>query len=897
MKPIRFIICVILAGAHSAALADSGQDADADTGASGKRITMQCDMTEIGTVLRDIADQGGLSLIVGPGVKGKVIVSLDNIPVVKALRAIAETNGFRYVQAGDIIAIAMPVADAGAAQRVPTITRVITLRSKDAADIKDVLEHLLTPKVGHMMVIAEDSGTEFVGQELGQLTDYQEAGSTNTQQQQPLVPIQTADPTRNSKTLIVTDVEEVVELISRLVADLDRPEPQVLIEARLVEMSTNLQRQLGIDWNIEVFANGPLLNHRLPLNGSAGFATGTQIQRTLSGIAQNVPGLALGTIDFTRFNAVLRANQDDNSVRLLANPRMLIHNNHNASILVGERYPLFEANITDFGTLTEAFDQYIPIGIQLKIKPTIMPDGRVSMHVQAAISSLGDDVIGTTGLRVARINTREVNTRVIMRDEQTIVIGGLISDRKVHSVSKVPFLGDLPILSALFRQENPRSERVDLLVFLTARIDGALQLADRDREIFDKYRPHFKHVERLQDVPLHFEIPTEYEPPRPMFSEPPIQPDINERGGCSSCGDKSCPGCGVIVMAPTETPIIHSSTESRGEPIESSDIEPDATDSTATGSITAEVTEAEATAADAMVAETMDAESRDIGPAVAELPATDESSESAPTETPQSESGPTEPTLTDAAPAQAALSQALPRQTALPDPEISDAQDCAEGESIDSESAESTLPAVVPVAQAPIELPSPVRAEPDYVAPDNRPAPADAVPAADAAPLAETLLPPDLDTLVAEFYDKLVIARLPNAAGGESVDLAAPIAATPTEGAAPVIGSELMGPPAPTAPARGSRDVIDAERVLIEPENVPIDAAFDPLASIAALSQYLPDSAADPNAPIDPWLDPLDRLETGFDRSLGSGAVTLNPTPAKHRIGTTDRLVAERPHE
>jgi hypothetical protein len=136
-------------------------------------------------------------------------------------------------------------------------------------------------------------------------------------------------------------------------------------------------------------------------------------------------------------------------------------------------------------------------------------------------SALGDDVVGTTGLRVSRILTREIDTRVVMRDGQTIVLGGLLSDRKTRTINKIPGLGDLPVLNLLFRQENPTSERVDLLVFLTAHIQGAARINERDQRVFDMYRPQFKQIDRLQDVPLHFEIPTEYETPKPMFGDPP----------------------------------------------------------------------------------------------------------------------------------------------------------------------------------------------------------------------------------------------------------------------------------------------------------------------------------------------------------------------------------------
>ncbi len=526
-RVVAALVTILIARGAGAGVPAAAADTTAD---AGKRITLQLEKSEIGAALRTIADLGKLNLVIGPGVEGQVTVALDDVPVRIALNRIAVDNGFHYTLQDGVISISNPDKDKAAKVRPATVTRIFRLRSADAQHVKDVFEPVLTPDVGSIKVFDEDSQSMYETVTLNELGgDFGDgAGEAGGSTTDATAAGQEKDaPTPFSRTLVVTDIPEVVDQLADLIADLDRTPPQVLIEARLVEMSTNLQRQLGIDWNLEIFANGPLLNHKLPLRNKAGFASGSQIQRNFTGFAQNVSGLALGTIDFSRFSAVLRANQDDNSVRLLANPRMLVRNNHSSSILVGERYPIFEANITDFGTVTEAFDTYIPIGIQLEVKPTIMMDGRVSMFVHPAISSLGDVVVGTTGLRVNRVNTREISTRVIMRDGQTIALGGLITDRKTHAVSKVPGLGDVPILSALFRQENPSAERTDLLIFLTARIDGALELSERDRKVFDRYQPHFKHIDRLQDVPLHFEVPTEYDLPKPMFSDPPIEPAVD----------------------------------------------------------------------------------------------------------------------------------------------------------------------------------------------------------------------------------------------------------------------------------------------------------------------------------------------------------------------------------
>lgn len=530
--------CLALSGLRSSAneelktVAKTGQ----------KRITLNMAKGDIRDALRLVAEQGGLNLVIGPKVEGEVSIYLTDAAFETALRSITVSNGFVYVMENGVVSVSKSSENGQSKDELPPlVTKIFTLRSQDAERVRDALEFALTP-YGKMKALNENSNNFYMGQRLSDLSGdignenngtnvaaNNQRGNINPDQQQQQ--LAGSGLPRNARKLVVTDIAENVRRIGKLIGDLDKLPPQVLIEARIVEMSTDLQRELGIDWDVNVLANGPILNHELPLQWRAGFSSGSQIRRTPNGTAQSTAGLALGVVDFSRFLGLLRIHQQDNAIRLLANPRLLVFNNHSASILVGERYPILESTVTDFGTVTEAFDTYIPVGIQLEVTPTIMVDGRLSLMVHPVTSALGDDVIGTTGLRVARIRTRELSTRVVMEDGQTIVLGGLISDRKTRVINKIPGLGDLWGLSVLFRQENPQSERVDLLVFLTAHVEGGTEMSERDLEIFDMYRPHFKQIEKLQDVQLHFEVPTEYETPKPMFGDPPAEesPQLDEQ--------------------------------------------------------------------------------------------------------------------------------------------------------------------------------------------------------------------------------------------------------------------------------------------------------------------------------------------------------------------------------
>ncbi|MBX3395255.1 MAG: hypothetical protein KF841_07790 [Phycisphaerae bacterium] len=522
------------AGASSAvAAAGSAASTLPSVAGADRRITLNVPKGDIREALRLVAEQGGLNISIGPGVTGEVSVFLSDATLDGALKSIAVDNGYSYKVDNGIISVSKSPESQGG-EIVPQLAvQVFTLRCQDAERVRDALEFALS-KYGRMKVLNENSLNDYNTMRLGQLGGDLEGTNSATNQfgnqanannqnvfQNGSGQGGVTGPPRNARRLVVTDVPENLRRIADLIADLDQMPPQVLIEARIVEMSTDLQKQVGIDWNINALANGPILNHSLPLEWEAGFATGSAVPRTSSGAARTTAGMSLGTVDLSQVTSLLQIHQTDNAIRLLANPRLLVYNNHSASILVGERYPILTANITDFGTVTESFDTYIPIGVQLEVTPTIMVDGRVSLLVHPQTSALGDNVVGTTGLTVARIRTRELSTRVVMNDGQTIALGGLISDRNTRAVSKVPGLGDLWGLSAIFRQERPRSERVDLICFLTARVEGAEVLSDRDRAVFAQYEPHFKMIQKSQDVQLHFEVPSEYETPRSMFGDPP----------------------------------------------------------------------------------------------------------------------------------------------------------------------------------------------------------------------------------------------------------------------------------------------------------------------------------------------------------------------------------------
>ena len=151
------------------------------------------------------------------------------------------------------------------------------------------------------------------------------------------------------------------------------------------------------------------------------------------------------------------------------------------SILVGEKFPILQSTITDEGTVTETFDRYEPIGVQLRVIPHILANDEVELLIEPQVTSLGSLVTGSTGLTTPRISARRVESRVRVGDGQSVVIAGLVTEREDVTVTRVPFLSRVPYLGELFTHRSTTKDKADLVVVLTPYIDRTE--ADLDREI------------------------------------------------------------------------------------------------------------------------------------------------------------------------------------------------------------------------------------------------------------------------------------------------------------------------------------------------------------------------------------------------------------------------------
>jgi len=416
---------------------------------------------DIKDVLRQLAKQYNLNIVFSEKVTGLITVQLVNVTLEEALDSIITVNGFVYTKKGQVI----KVTTASEAQQEGKQTKLFKLNNASASALKESLKKVITA----------DGSIE-------------------------------ADSRSNS--LIVTDTLSVINKIEGMIPTLDDITPQVLIEAKMIETSLNKTEKLGIDWSTTIAATGSARPTTLPFTGVAsgkmfpkvsipnsieridktetdaitGDVTITPTEYTFHRLGGGFPDVPtnlfkFGTLDFTAFKAVLDFLKERQNTKLIANPRIVTLNNQKATINVGRvlSLPLYERNTTT-GTMEITGWEKQNVGVSLEVTPQISPDGHIKLKLKPDVSSLVGYASTRNGVNEGPItSTRTAETEVMIKDGQTVVIGGLVKEESLTKIKKIPILGDIPIVGLLFTRKEVSSdanptEKTDLLIFVTAKI-------------------------------------------------------------------------------------------------------------------------------------------------------------------------------------------------------------------------------------------------------------------------------------------------------------------------------------------------------------------------------------------------------------------------------------------
>ncbi len=401
----------------------------------GKAISLEVSDMDVREVFKLIGEESGINLVLADEVKGTISLKLREVPWDQALIVIMKARRLGYTRSGSIIRIA-PIAD-------------IKTEEDDALKMIASRKSQVPLKVRVLPVSYAK-----IDQIEGQITKFlSERGKV-------------VGDVRTSS-LIISDHDENIERITKLVAAIDVPPPQVLIEGKIVEASDQFQRQIGINWSA-TGQDARLFNSNKIRGRSTIGVTPTAIG---TGIASSgTLTFQLGTIDVLGdLAATLSLYEQQSSLKVLSSPRIVTLHNEPAEINQSVEIPLLKETQNAGGGSTRTVE-FKPVTLKLGVTPQITNDASVIMLIDVKRDFVGAIVDQATQARP--INTRSAKTKVMVRNSQTAVIGGIYQSDQTVAEAKVPWVGDIPILGWLFKNRNNDSSKNELLIFLTPRILG-----------------------------------------------------------------------------------------------------------------------------------------------------------------------------------------------------------------------------------------------------------------------------------------------------------------------------------------------------------------------------------------------------------------------------------------
>jgi type IV pilus assembly protein PilQ len=421
------------------------------------RLSMDFKDADINNLLRIIAEVSGMNVVAGGDVTGKVTVRLVNVEWQQALDVILRINGMGYEIDGNIIRVA-PQAKLAAEQRARD-------EAKAREEEKERKAREEAKKANKEEKQEEPLKDEVI--EVNYAKPMEVAKALDRLKTPGRTDVNVATDERTSR-LIIRETEGGLARMKKLLRDLDRATPQVLIEARLIEATRNFSQSLGIEWAFTGQVGGKPVS-------IFGAPTALVEPTTLFPLAISTPATSpttsIGALARGLFNdrlaigARITAGESENKVRTLSSPKVATLDNQEAEIKQGQQVPY--TTIDSSGRTVVA---YVDAFIRLKVTPHITNDKRISMKVEAERSFPGDRIDFPGGFSFP-INTRKATTNVLVSNGSTIVIGGLMQADERWTESRVPWISKVPVLGSLFKSTSIGPEgKVELLIFLTPTI-------------------------------------------------------------------------------------------------------------------------------------------------------------------------------------------------------------------------------------------------------------------------------------------------------------------------------------------------------------------------------------------------------------------------------------------
>ncbi|HVI53427.1 MAG TPA: type IV pilus secretin PilQ [Luteibacter sp.] len=450
---------------------------------SGSRLTFNFQDIPVRSALQLIADEAKLNLVASDSVGGSVTLRLVNTPWDQALDVILRAKGLDKRRSGNVIWIAPQTELANYEQSLADARQ----KAEDSAELISDYIPISYGKAEDIAKLLTQGSMQSTG-----------GGSSSNASKGFLSGRGSVSFDDRTNTLLINDTPDKIRDLRELIGTLDRPVQQVLIESRIVVATDQFTRALGVRWGAEAFRTNPsgqvigttpdLTSGTGTQLGTTGLVTnvanlnnGAQTNNTLTypgGYNVNLPvsnpsgsiGLAILGANYM-VDLELSAAQTEGRSEVISSPRVITANQQEAVIKQGTQigYVTYQASSSGGGA-QNATVQFKDAVLELRVTPTITADSRVYLKINVKKDALASQTPSPGGGFVPSIDTREINTSVLVDNGQTVVLGGIYEITKNNTTSKVPGLGDIPGLGVLFRRTTRDNNKAELLIFVTPRI-------------------------------------------------------------------------------------------------------------------------------------------------------------------------------------------------------------------------------------------------------------------------------------------------------------------------------------------------------------------------------------------------------------------------------------------
>lgn len=446
-------------------------------------------------VLKFLALKGNFNMVTSAMVQGRVTLYLKNVLIRDALDIVLISNGLAYHTEHDIIHVMTEQEYQmmyGTKFNDKNVVEIIQLDYAKPEYVLSALDNLKSD-FGRI-IIDEDTGSVVM---IDTPASIEEMKKTLVQIEQPLEPAvytlqytKVADVLEKFRARIDENAVGSVSMdertnkliirafpgrraeIEKLIKSLDEPTKEVLIEARVMQVVFKPQMDFGIDWNTD-FGEFSFKNIMLDESGLS----------SSDNLYAKYGKIAWGDIDVNKFDIAVRSLKQVSDTKILSNPKLLVTNNEEAKIHVGDTVPYIISTTSGTGenAITSEAVEFVDVGLKLSVLPTINEDGFITMALKPELSTVTSR-ISSEGGGIPQVNKTLIETTVMVKDGMTVVMGGLKKDNKVHVTKGIPILMNLPFFGQFFKTEDDEIESTEIVIFITPHILRG------DEPRYDSYR-------------------------------------------------------------------------------------------------------------------------------------------------------------------------------------------------------------------------------------------------------------------------------------------------------------------------------------------------------------------------------------------------------------------------